>query len=322
MRFFTTVHILLLTYVIAALVFWGLSLQKQSVYIYRTEIQNLNEHIDSATNRAEYQTRLAAIEKKKESRRKQYIGEGSTFLLVILIGAAVVYSSFRRSIRLSRQQNNFMLSVTHELKSPIAAVKLNLQTMERHNLTEDKKKMLVERCVHEANRLNDLCNNMLLASQMEGRQYVPSKEKIDLTDLVEKNVQDYIIRYPGRFEMAEPADTALTGDRLLLEMAVNNLLENAVKYTPADKLVRVSLEAKNNNAVLRVIDQGPGIADSEKKKVFNKFYRVGNEETRKSKGTGLGLYLTAKIVKQHKGRISISDNSPSGCIFEIVLPLS
>lgn len=322
MRFFTTVHLLLLTYIIAALVFWGLSLQKQSGYIYQAQLDNLNEKVDSTITPLEYHTKLQAIEKKRNSRTNQYIGEGSTFLLVILIGAAVVYSSFRRSMRLSRQQNNFMLSVTHELKSPIAAMKLNLQTMERHKLEEDKKKLLVERCVHEANRLNDLCNNMLLASQMEGRQYIPSKEKIDFTELVEKNVQDYATRYPGRFMLTDNADAMLIGDRLLLEMAINNLLENAVKYTPSNKLVKVTLVEKNKNVVLQVIDEGPGIPDNEKKKVFNKFYRVGNEETRKSKGTGLGLYLTSKIVKQHKGKISIADNIPHGCIFELSLPLS
>ena len=321
MRFFTTVHLLLLTYIIAALVFWGLSLQKQSRSIYQGQLESLNEKVDSTITPLEYHTKLQAIQKKRDTRTKQYIGEGSTFLLVILIGAAVVYSSFRRSIRLSRQQNNFMLSVTHELKSPIAAMKLNLQTMERHKLEEDKKKLLVERCVHEANRLNDLCNNMLLASQMEGRQYIPSKEKIDFTELVEKNVQDYINRYPGRFTLTDTSDAMLTGDRLLLEMAINNLLENAAKYTPTNKLVKVVLVEKNQNVVLQVIDEGPGIPDNEKKKVFNKFYRVGNEETRKSKGTGLGLYLTSKIVKQHKGKISVSDNTPHGCIFELSLPL-
>jgi signal transduction histidine kinase len=105
-------------------------------------------------------------------------------------------------------------------------------------------------------------------------------------------------------------------------MALNNLLENAVKYTPADKPVTISLQLKNNSAVIQIADNGPGIPDAEKGKVFNKFYRIGNEETRKSKGTGLGLYLTSKIIKQHNGKIAVMDNVPSGCIFEIMLPVS
>jgi Osmosensitive K+ channel histidine kinase len=323
MRLFSTLYLLLLCYVIAALVFWGLSLQKQSGTIFHQERLLLQSVVDSASQPLWYMERLHELEDKKDRRTSQYIGEGSTFLLIIFIGAAVVYSSLRRSIRLSRQQNNFMLAVTHELKSPIAAMKLNLQTLERHqNLDEQKKEMLITRCIKESDRLNDLCNNMLLASQIEGKQYVPATEKIDFAELANDSLKDYMVRYPGRFEEGVFADTAmLTGDRLLLHMAVNNLLENAVKYTPADKKVIVSLTNEHNTAVFSVKDNGPGVPENEKRKIFKKFYRLGNEETRKSKGTGLGLYLTDKIVRQHKGRIAIKDNTPSGAVFEITLPL-
>lgn len=322
MRLFTTAHILLFLYVISAIIFWGMSLQKHSQTIYDLEYNNLQAKIDSTQSPELYNQQLASIEEKKDSRTKQYWGEGSTFLLVILIGAAVVYSSFRRSIKLSRQQNNFMLSVTHELKSPIAAMKLNLQTMERHNLDTDKRELLVDRCVKEANRLNDLCNNMLLASQMEGRQYKPSKEKLSLTEIVDDSLKDYSARYPGRIIANELEEFTLIGDKVLLQMAMNNLLENAIKYTPADEPITVDLFSRNDNAVFRVCDHGPGIPDDEKNKIFNKFYRVGNEETRKSKGTGLGLYLTAKIVRQHDGKLLVKDNVPNGAIFEMCLPTS
>lgn len=322
MRLFTTAHILLFLYVVAALIFWGISLQQKSQTIYELEYENLTHTIDSVQQADVYYGTLKEIENKRNTRTKQYLGEGSTFLLVIIIGAAVVYTSFRRSVRLSRQQNNFMLSVTHELKSPIAAMKLNLQTMARHKLDEDKKTLLVDRCITESNRLNDLCNNMLLASQIEGRQYKPSKESFSMTTLVEDSLKDYTQSYPGRFTVGEMPDLYMNGDKTLIQMAVNNLLENAIKYTPADKPVMVSIADKNDTVVLSVADNGPGIPDGEKSKVFNKFYRIGNEETRKAKGTGLGLYLTAKIVKQHKGKIVIKDNQPQGAIFEMSFPLS
>lgn len=320
MRFFTTVHLLLLAYIIAALVFWGFSLHKKSVDIYQQGVAILKTEVDSTLYPEMYNSRIQQLNTKLDTDKKQYLGEGSTFMLVILIGAAVVYSSFRRSIRLSRQQNNFMLSVTHELKSPIAAMKLNLQTLERHKLDEEKKNLLIDRCVKEANRLNDLCNNMLIASQMEGRQYVPARELLQLDELVQSSAKDYAARYPGRFIENTIQSCELNGDKLLLQMALNNLLENAVKYTPADKPVTISMKLKGNNAVIQIADNGPGIPDVEKNKIFNKFYRIGNEETRKSKGTGLGLYLTSKIVKQHNGKISVQDNAPSGSIFEIILP--
>jgi signal transduction histidine kinase len=320
MRFFTTVHILLLAYIITALIFWGTSLYRKSQEIYTQDIRVLKTEIDSVMYPEMYNSRVEEYKTKLTTSKKQYIGEGSTFLLIILIGAAVVYTSFRRSVMLSRQQNNFMLSVTHELKSPIAAMKLNLQTLERYHLDEEKKTKLLERCVAESNRLNDLCNNMLIASQMEGRQYVAAKEKLQLDELVSHTINDYSSRYSNRIINDGVLECSITGDRLLLQLAINNLLENAIKYTPADKHIKVSLRKNTERVIVKVADEGIGISDSEKGKVFHKFYRIGNEETRKTKGTGLGLYLTNKIVKQHNGKIVLTDNKPTGCVFEIYLP--
>jgi signal transduction histidine kinase len=163
---------------------------------------------------------------------------------------------------------------------------------------------------------------MLFASQIEGRQYKATREQFDLSGLAEDLVEDYAGRYPSRkFEQDISAGCRITGDKVMLEMAINNLLENAVKYTPADTAISVALHEKQGSAILTVADYGPGIPDSEKKNIFNKFYRIGNEESRTSKGTGLGLYLTNKIVLQHKGRIVVKNNTPSGSVFEICLPL-
>jgi signal transduction histidine kinase len=321
MRFFTSVLLLLLAYIIAVLVFWESSLQKQSGSIYAQQVITLRSSVDSMAEPARYNEEMTKLNHRLSMRTVQYVGEGSTFLVVILIGAFVVYKAFQRRIILSRQQNNFMLSVTHELKSPIAAMKLNLQTLERHQLDEGKKKQLIDRCIKESDRLNDLCNNMLFLSQMEGRQYKHAREEFDLSAMVDAAVHDYAARYPERFEEDIEAGRRFNGDRTMLRMAVNNLLENAIKYSPAEQGIYISLHSTDNTIVLRVKDNGVGIPDNEKKKIFNKFYRVGNEESRKTKGTGLGLYLTNKIVHQHKGRITVTDNTPSGSVFEICLPV-
>ncbi len=321
MRFFTSVYLVLLAYIIAAVVFWEMSLQKQSAVIYDQKILTLKTQVDSAAQPVAYNREVATLDHERSLRTSQYIGEGTTNLIVILIGAFVVYTSFLRRIRLSRQQNNFMLSVTHELKSPIAAMKLNLQTMEKRQLPEETQKLLIDRCIKESNRLNDLCNNMLFASQIEGRQYKAARELFDLSELAENAVVDYAHRYPRKFVSHIMPGVHITGDKMMLHMAFNNLLENAVKYTPAEKTITIALQKKQDNAVLQVIDEGAGIPDNEKKNIFNKFYRIGNEESRHSKGTGLGLYLTGKIVLQHKGRIIVKDNTPSGSVFEICLPV-
>jgi K+-sensing histidine kinase KdpD len=320
MRFFTTVHILLLAYIIAALFFWGLSLHRQSNHIYEQEKLILRQSEDSTLHPLAFALSMQRLDAKQKARTKQYLGEGITFLIVIIIGAFVVYSSFRRSIRLSRQQNNFMLAVTHELKSPIAAVKLNLQTLEKHQLDDTRRKLLLDRSIDESNRLNELCNKILYASQMEGKQYKAQRERFDMSALVESTISEYTIKYPSRFQVDVISACMVVGDKLLLQVAIHNLLENALKYTPPASPIIVRLFIKDQLLHLQVIDEGDGIPDDEKKKVFNKFYRLGSENTRTTKGTGLGLYLTSKIVQNNAGRITVRDNMPRGAIFEFTLP--
>jgi len=323
MRYFNTIYLLLLVYTIAALIFWGFSLYKQSERIYHLQVFHLRSGADSVNNPPRFREQMDELEETRMTRRKQYLGEGSTFLLVIFIGAAIVYTSFLRSIRLSKQQTNFMLSVTHELKSPIAAMKLNLQTLEKYKLDEEKKNLLIDKCIKEANRLNELCNNMLLASQMEGGQYKPMKEKLSFKELIETMVRDYQQRYPERFvaDIASEGHTVFA-DKLMLQMAISNLIENAIKYSPADKTILLVTKTKGDRLTFQVSDEGHGVPDSEKQKIFRKFYRIGNEDTRKTKGTGLGLYLTQRIIKEQKGTLTVKDNTPTGAIFELSLPLA
>lgn len=321
MKFFNTLYLFLLAYIIAALVWWGMSLNQQSEQLYTQEKNALQTSVDSVLQHDLYQAKFKQLEARRAVRKKQYLGEGTTFLLVIFVGASVVYSAFRRSIKLSKLQNNFMLSVTHELKSPIAAMKLNLQTLEKYQLDEEKKNRLISKCILESNRLNDLCNNMLFASQMEGRTYNPTKEKLNFSDLVNRIVNDYQQRYPEIFHAQCEPDFTVIGDPMMLQMAIHNLIENALKYAP-QLPINLVLKKKLNQGILQIIDQGVGIPEEEKSQIFKKFYRIGNENTRKAKGTGLGLYLTQKIMEQHQWKIVVKDNQPKGSIFEMQFPFS
>ncbi len=319
MRVISFLYFLLLVYIIAAIVFWGISLNKQSAVIVKNEIETLHSHIDSVSNPNAYNSELRAIKERENTRKRQYLGEGATFLAIILIGAMVVYSSIKSNHRLSNQQRNFILSVTHELKSPIAAVKLNLQTIAKRQLDESTQKKLISRSIEEADRLDDLCNNLLLASQMENRHFTSTEEEFDLSETLRGCVQAYQQRSKNNFVIQLEEACFTTGDRILWKLAINNLLENAVKYSPSDSSIKVELSRNDDDLVLSVADEGSGIPDSEKTKIFKKFYRVGNENSRKTKGTGLGLYLTARIVEQYKGTILVRDNIPSGSIFEITV---
>jgi signal transduction histidine kinase len=107
------------------------------------------------------------------------------------------------------------------------------------------------------------------------------------------------------------------GEQLLLQMLINNLLDNALKYTPKDKLITVILTGKQKQVLLSVADEGPGIPKEERSKIFEKFYRIGNESTRTAKGSGLGLFLCKKIAEDHSANIKVADNHPQGSIFTV-----
>ena len=131
---------------------------------------------------------------------------------------------------------------------------------------------------------------------------------------------DFRIRFPQRIIQSQVEnDLFVNGDILLLQMAMNNLVDNAIKYSPKESTVSVSILRTPPNIEIHVKDEGPGIEPGEKKKIFEKFYRLGNEATKRAKGTGLGLYLTHKIVSTHKGKISIQDNPVKGSIFVLEL---
>jgi K+-sensing histidine kinase KdpD len=112
-------------------------------------------------------------------------------------------------------------------------------------------------------------------------------------------------------------DCEVMGDPLLLQILVNNIIENAIKYTPPKTSISCSLKEESGAIVLRITDEGPGIPDIEKRKVFQKFYRIGSEKTRSAKGTGLGLYLCKKIADDHKAMIRVENNHPTGSVFVV-----
>ncbi|MEO6453009.1 MAG: ATP-binding protein [Ginsengibacter sp.] len=266
------------------------------------------------------ESRLRNIASEKQRKTIQYLSEGITFFLLIVTGAVFVFRVVRRELKHSQQQQNFMMAITHELKTPIAVTKLNLETLQKHKLSQEQQQRLITNTLQEANRLNDLCNNLLLATQLEAGGYQLTNENINLTTLVQECSNEYTIRFPQRIIDTDiEHDIYFTGDRVLLQIAINNLLDNAIKYSPKTSKVWIELKNVNNKIVLSVKDNGKGIADEEKQKVFNKFYRVGNQHTKGAKGTGLGLYLTKKIVREHRGDIIVANNQPQGSNFEISL---
>ena len=301
----------MLLFIIAAWVWWFISLENQNNQMLSYKVAQLNKQDVS------YTQKFNLLNEEHKRKTAQYISEGITFVLVTLVGAVFVYRSVRKQFLLGKQQQNFMMAVTHELKTPIAIVNLNLETLQKRKLDEEKQQRLIQSTLQEADRLNDLTTNILITSQLESH-YVPDKENINFSELCERAVSDFASRHQHRIIKRNIKENIfINGERLLLQLLVNNLLDNALKYSSKEKNITIELNRVEQKIILKIIDEGSGINDDEKKKVFEKFYRSGNEEIRKTKGTGLGLYLCKRIAENHKAKIKIATNEPSGSIFTV-----
>jgi two-component system, OmpR family, sensor histidine kinase CiaH len=308
----TWVYWFLLFYILAALVWWFIELLQQNneMYLFKRELLNYQD--------PNFQAKLNFLEQERQTNFAQYLGEGLTFMFLMLLGAVFVYRAVRRQIKLKEQQQNFMMAVTHELKTPIAITKLNLETLLKRKLDPGQQEKLISNAIQETGRLNDLCENILLSTRIDSGRYFSNKEDLNLATLIEFSVKDLRSRFPKRTITTElVGNSQYFGDPLLLQLLFNNLIENALKYSGPEDPVDIRLLKKLDGWKLEVADFGAGIPDVEKKKIFEKFYRVGSEATRATKGTGLGLYLSQKIAEDHYTGITVTDNQPKGSIFII-----
>lgn len=307
---------LLLVYILAALVWWFISLEKQNDEMLAYKLEKTEEVIKIDNNLAHYKTERGKAADLHRRNRIKYAGEGLVFLGLILVGAFYIYRSLRRQIQMQLQQQNLTMAVTHELKTPVAVAKLNLETLLKHRLEEQKQNKLLGATLDETKRLDFLINNILVSSQLESSSFKITKDDIDFSSLLRDRISEFASRYVNRKFITDiDEEQEVKGDPFLLQILVNNLLENAVKYSSGNTTIHVSLKQQSNKLVLSVADEGHGVADAEKKNIFNKFYRIGNEATRTTKGTGLGLYLCKKIARDHKADIMVTDNKPKGSIF-------
>lgn len=312
---------LLVLYVLFQFSWWAYLLMdlNQEIYQYRLELLKYT-HAGKDITYHEKVLYAEVLEKKWA----MILGEGAVFLSLLIFGIYKTRKAITREFQLARQQKNFLLSVTHEFKSPLAAVKLNLQTLLKRELERSKHDELLNRALTETERINILVENALMAARLENKSYELYNEQLDFSAFVKEVFSEYQNRQDRKhllsFEI-EP-NIRVKGDRLALHSMIDNLLENAEKYSPEGGKVELKLVRTGQEARLCISDQGTGIPQDEKQRIFGKFYRVGNEDTRKTKGTGLGLYIVSTIVQMHQGRIQIRNNEPQGSVFEIYLPLS
>lgn len=248
------------------------------------------------------------------------VGEGSVFFLILLLGLWKIRSSIQKDIRLSQRQSNFLLSVTHELKTPLASNKLYLQTLlKRKNLDRDQQEDLLEQAITENKRLEGMIENILTATRIENHRLELNFEKLELDKEIKRIVETWS-RERTEVKLNLQENIIANVDPFVVEVAVVNLLENAFKYGGENPVLEVILSKDSDQIVISIKDQGIGIPTKFKDSIFDKFVRIGNEETRLQKGTGLGLYIVKELLKIHGGSISYSHNEPKGSHFKIILP--
>lgn len=143
-------------------------MEKQNLSMADLKVDQLSSRIDTIRFKGEYQNAISRIEFDRKRNTTKYVSEGITFLALILLGAVFVYRAVRQQIKLQQQQQNFMMAITHELKTPIAVAKLNLETLQKHQLEETKRQKLIQMTLQETTRLNNLASNILVSSQLEG----------------------------------------------------------------------------------------------------------------------------------------------------------
>ncbi len=256
----------------------------------------------------------------QHERWQMIIGEGIVFFFLLCFGAYLLQSAIKKEIRMNKQQKNFLLSVTHELKSPLASIKLYLQTILKHDLDKEKQRSFLLNSLNDIERLDDLAEKMLLATKIENRSYSFPKAEFNFSEMTGSLVDrlQLMNEHQHTFDVCIAENIYIRGDRFALASLVNNLLENAIKYSNEHSIIGIELKEEEGQIHLFVSDEGKGISENERRHIFEKFYRSGDEYTRTTKGTGLGLFIVKQVADNHRAQIQILNNKPQGTVFHII----
>jgi len=309
----------LIFYIFASYFWWAYLLVSKNNQIYQEQKFIIENHIAHS----EQQSKLEILENKTRKQRWMIVGEGIVFILLISIGAIQIRQSFINEMQLNKQQNNFLLSVTHELRSPLASIQLALQTIRGKRVNEEQGDKLMKNSLQDVDRLKVLVENILVTTKIETHQQQFTHEEINLSELIVEICKHYRNRHGFVHPLYCNADAScyLQADPVAIQLIISNLIDNAAKYSPSESTIEVLLHKMDKNVSIVVKDKGVGISPEEQKNIFKKFYRIGTEETRTARGTGLGLYLVKQLVAMYKGTIQVHSELNQGSKFVVSLPI-
>jgi len=317
MRRFNLYFIALIVYLVAFATWWIILLNKQITEVAELRKSDLLE--STACQENDNSGCLKALEKNaNDLRREQTMiaTEGFVFLSLLIAGLVMVRNTYMKERKLNMQQKNFILSVSHELRTPLAAMRLSTETLKKRELTKEQTERVLSANMEEIDRLTGLLDKVFVTTKLDQGSYTLDFASIDLSNLISGLTSRFQEIKQVKLLTDIEEDIRVFSDSQVLEIVVMNLLDNAVKYG-MDKDVTVHLCQQGNNGILKVIDQGLGIPDAEKKEVFQRFYRLEDEEYKGIEGTGLGLFIVKELLTKIDSTVSIANNSPSGSVITV-----
>jgi signal transduction histidine kinase len=256
------------------------------------------------------------------SRILMMVTEGAFFAVMLLFVIGLLWKTMRREVELERRHRNFLSAITHELKSPLAAMRLSLETVLRGRADASASTRFLENALQDTERLQSLVQKVLEVTRFSGGNEALRRRSENLSEVIEDGIEAFSHRATTAGAIIEarirPGVRARI-DREAISIVLSNLLENALKYGGTLPKIGIKLERLNGKLVLEVSDNGRGMPNEELPFIFERFYRCGDEMTRTTHGTGLGLFLVKEIVQAHGGTVSVAETGSEGSTFRVVL---
>ena len=316
-RYLSIVTLLVICYILFAFTWWAILLYKQNHDILQLQNQLLDCH------------KMQNLTEACRSNIKQYhrvrtmiVGEGIAFALSLALAIWFIFKSYTKEIELARQANNFILSITHELKSPLASIQLATDTLRRIGSGGKREEEIISAISSESGRLNNLIEQVLLTAKLEQNLDL-YYQSFDYRSFLEERVQSFKKMHDSRSFILNIENTSLEieSDKSALRIIVDNLLQNATKYSRDGTDISIFVHEGDDKIVTTIRDQGIGIPYKDRNRIFDRFFRVGDEETRKSQGTGLGLYICKKIVEAMDGKIWVEQIDAGNTAIAFSIPV-
>ncbi|MBN2319763.1 MAG: HAMP domain-containing histidine kinase [Acidobacteria bacterium] len=249
---------------------------------------------------------------------------GGLLLALILAGATLIFIYWNKQHRLNRMQRAFVSNVTHELKSPVASIQLALETMALREFSDERKREYIKMMLDDAERLSTLIDRILGAARIEKNRSRYKLETVSMRHFLDGILEEdrHLHEKDGHVIVMEKGrDSQVAIDRSAMRIVLNNLLENAARYSPPGTKIRLKLSRELRSCRLDVIDSGSGIGGKDLKNIFKMFWRSSEDSGSRVRGTGLGLYIVQNIVKDHRGKVwASSPGIGRGAVFSIRLP--